>query len=497
MVAVSGGPDSVALLHLFCRLREAWGWRLHVAHLDHQLRPEAEAEARFVWNLARDWGLGISLGREQVRSRARPGDSLEDVARRVRREFLLRVARVMGAEKVVLGHHADDQAETVLLHLLRGSGTGGLAGMAWQQGVFVRPLLEVTRAEIESYCSRHRLPFVRDPSNADPSFWRNRIRGELIPLLQSKFNPRIVEAVGQTAQVLAEEDRYLEEELDRLWPHLLSEVRPERVALVRSELAALPLALRRRAVRRAFFLLVGRENNFLTYRQVEEVLATLLGQPGKRISLPQGVTAFGEGERLVLSRKPPAPFPDDLPWPPCRRLPVPGRVQMGGWQIEAEILDREEGAEPGSRWQVDCDWDRLSGPLFLRYWQPGDYFWPRGLGRRKKLQDFFVDAKVPRAQRHRIPLVVCAEGIVWVVGYRPDERWKVTPATSRILRLYALPPSDRTTRFAGPTGRVGGGGHASHAGRVVTAPTDGVAQGHACYELGLCSCRLTSSSAAP
>jgi len=438
VVAVSGGPDSVALLHLFCRLREEWGWRLHVGHLNHGLRPEAEEEARFVWSLARDWGLGISLGREEVRARVQPGDSVEDVARRVRREFLLRVARAVGAEKVLLGHHAEDQAETVLLHLLRGGGVTGLAGMAWQQGAFVRPLLEVTRAEIDGYCLRHRLPFVRDPSNLDPSFWRNRIRRELLPLLRNRFNPRIVEALGQTAQVLAEEDRFLEAELDRIWPDLSPEVEPGRVALGRPALAALPQALQRRAVRRAFFLLVGRENNFLTYRQVEEVLAVLLPCAGKQLSLPQGVTAQSEGERLVLSRERPSPLREDPPWPPCRRLPVPGRVQMGTWEIGAEIPERgKEDGTGGGRWQVECDFERLPRPLFVRYWQPGDYFWPLGLGGRKKLQDFFVDAKVPRPERHRIPLVVCPEGIVWVVGLRPDERWKVGPATVKVLRLYA------------------------------------------------------------
>lgn len=439
VVAVSGGPDSVALLHLLWRWQQEFGFSLHVAHLNHRLRREAEEEAEFVRRLAQDLGLPVTVGQEDVRRLVRGGESLEDVARRVRRRFLLGLAEAMAAEKIALGHHADDQAETVLLHLLRGSGPAGLAGMAWQQGKFIRPLLEVTRAEIEAYCAQNGLPYIRDPSNADPAFLRNRIRQELLPLLAEKYNPNIVAALGQTAAILAEEDRYLEAELDRFWPALLVPG-PEGVIRLRvAALVDLPLALRRRAVRRAFFALVGRENNFLTYRHVEEVLGVLLARQGKRLDLPQGVTAAREGEELVFSCRRGEPEPASLTWPVCRRLPVPGEIRVGPWLIGAEVYRAgEKGGAGLGRWETQCDFQRLPLPLFVRFWQPGDFFWPLGLGGRKKLQDFFVDAKVPRPQRRNIPLVVCPQGIVWVVGYRLDERWRVRPDTAEVLRLYAL-----------------------------------------------------------
>lgn len=439
VVAVSGGADSVALLHLLWRWQQELGLSLHVAHLNHRLRREAEEEAEFVRRLAQDLGLPVTVGEEEVRRQVRRGESLEDVARRVRRRFLLEVAKAAAADKIALGHHANDQAETVLLHLLRGSGPSGLAGMAWQQGPFIRPLLAVTRAEIEAYCAENALPYLHDPSNADPVFLRNRIRWELLPLLAAHYNPNIVAALGQTAAILAEEDRYLETELDRFWPSLLLPSPAGQVRLRAAGLAALPLALQRRAVRRAFFALVGREDHFLTFRHVEDVLAVLLTRPGRQLHLPQGITAAREGEELVLARGHGPLAPVAPGWPICRRLPVPGEIRFGHWLIGALVGEGGQEAGWGSgRWEARCDLARLPLPLFVRFWQPGDYFWPLGLGGRKKLQDFFVDAKVPRAERHHIPLVVCPQGIVWVVGYRLDERFKVRPDTTTVLRLYAV-----------------------------------------------------------
>lgn len=438
VVAVSGGADSVALLHLLWRWRTELGLDLHVAHLNHRLRPEAEEEAAFVRRLAQAWGLPLTVGQREVACLARSGESLEDVARRVRRRFLAEVADAVGAAKIALGHHANDQAETVLLHLLRGSGATGLAGMAWQRGKFVRPLLGVTRTEIEAYCRRYGLSYVRDPSNAVPAFLRNRVRHELLPLLLERYNPNLVRTLGQTAAILAEEEAYLESALDRVWPELKVTEQDGRVLLRVAALLAQPLALQRRAVRRAFFTLVGRENPFLTFDHVEEVLTLATTRGGRRLHLPRGVVVGQEAGNLVFAVGKVGAGRPRVCWPVCRRLPVPGEVLFGDWLIKAALQPAEKNLPlPAGHLEAACDFGRLPQPLFLRYWQPGDFFWPLGLGGRKKLQDFFVDAKVPREERAHIPLVVCPEGIVWIVGYRLDERWRVRPDTTAVLRLYA------------------------------------------------------------
>lgn len=436
VVAVSGGADSVTLLHLLCRLRDQMKLDLYAAHLNHGLRKEAEHEAEFVRHLAQLWGVPLTVENGDVLSQRRPGDSLEDVARRVRRAFLERVADRLDAGKIALGHQANDQAETLLMHLIRGSGLSGLAGMAWRQGRLIRPLLGVTREQIREYCLKHSISWVEDPSNSSLNHLRNRIRSVLLPLLAAEYNPRILQVLGQTASILAEEELCLEEEINRLWP-VLARREDNAVCLRAEHLRKIQVPLARRAVRKAFFELVGRENNFLTFGHVQEILGLLARAEGKTLHLPRGVIARREGDMLSL-RLGGTITKNDVLWPVCRFLPVPGQAELGQWRISSRVYRANED-RPACRnlLETEFDFDLLEKPLFLRYRQPGDYFYLSSAGGRKKLQDFFVDIKLPRSQRDRIPLVTCPAGLVWVVGYRSDHRWRINASTKRILRLAA------------------------------------------------------------
>ncbi|MBA3944564.1 MAG: tRNA lysidine(34) synthetase TilS [Herpetosiphonaceae bacterium] len=289
VVAVSGGPDSLCLLHLLRRF-EADGLQLHVAHLNHGLRPQAAADAAFVAATAADWGLPVTVGERDVAALAQQQHSgFEAAARQARYAFLRDVATAVGTDDVALGHTADDQAETVLLRLLRGAGPTGLAAMRPRTElatglVLLRPLLAITREEIEAYCAAHGLLPRQDASNTSPLFVRNRVRATLLPAIKT-YNPHIVQTLGRTATVCADEDAYIRSQLDHLWPELVIQAGDHQVVLDRLAFRNLPRALQRRALRRAMELLGGLTEVGADHTERMLVLAQ---QEHGRLQLPGG-----------------------------------------------------------------------------------------------------------------------------------------------------------------------------------------------------------------
>ena len=464
LVAVSGGPDSLALLHLLTRLREPWQLTLHALHVNHGLRAEAAEDAAFVEAMGRRWGVPVTVATVDVRAERKAGESLQQAARRVRYRVLTENARAVGATRVALGHQADDQAETVLMRLLRGAGTTGLAGMRPRRGPFVRPLLAVTRAEIEAYCREFQLEPRLDPSNWSPHYLRNRIRHHLLPLLERDYNPNIRAVLSRTATLVREEDDLLEALALQAYRRLTSgrEGRQGPPALPVEGLRRLPVPLARRVVRRALRM-AGVNIAAVTAEHVAAILALL--DAGGAVTVPGGVRVRRDGERLVLERLLPEQL---LPEQSADRSPggtalgtvkaaargpgfqaelaVPGetRVPQMGLVLQAEIVEPpasgELVADPrafSGPEEAVLDWDRVVPPLVVRSWQPGDRMRPLGLAGSKKLQDLFVDAKVPVHQRGRMPIVADQAGILWVAGLRVDERAAVTEKTERVLRLKA------------------------------------------------------------
>lgn len=449
LVGVSGGPDSTCLLLTLASLRTSLVFELHAAYFDHRLRgPRAAArEERFVRSLTEKLAVPLRCGASDVRAHARAGHrSLEEAARELRYRFLAEAARQAGCQAVAVGHTQDDQAETVLLHLLRGSGLRGLAAMApstaWPvpcEGEalrLVRPLLCLTREETERCCREAGIVPLRDPSNRSRSYLRNRVRHELLPLLR-RYNPRIDQALVRLAGAAGADIELLE----GLAAEALTGAATGdgTVRLGRQRLAALPPALQRHAVRLAVASARGGlgDARGLSERHLRAVLRAAAGPTGARLELPQGLRLeVGRGE-VVLSTRPPA-SPAALPDGEVA-LPVPGSARFGPWRLQVELPGRKP-AQPsfhGDPCQAQLDADACGRQLWLRRRRPGDRFHPLGLPQPKKLQDFFVDAHVPRAQRDAVPLLCGERGIAWVVGQRPAEWAKVTAATRRVLRLGA------------------------------------------------------------
>lgn len=440
VVGVSGGPDSSALLYCLHRLRERRQLRLHVAHLNHDFRgEEAEIDARFVAAVAQELELPVTVEKRDpvAYMRTRGISSFEQGARELRYSFLAQVAEDIGARAVAVGHTADDQAETVLLHILRGAGLHGLRGMTetsawpWPPGVqgltLFRPLLEAAKADTAAYCRALGREYREDSGNLLPQFTRNRVRHQLLPLLAAEYNPRIQEALIRLARTTSQELDYLEAETDRVWPQVVSTGEADAAGLRfdRAALSALHPLLQSLVLRRGYAQVAGDTRRLReSHLRAMSDLASSQGA-GRALSLPGGLTLHSSYDHMLLSRERVLP----CPLPPLTgdrmvSLPeTPGHAtvtDLDGWRIVAEILPPALPAQkpPEGAFTALLDPASLGGGVSVRSRRPGDRFQPLGMTHQKKLQDFFTDARVPRSWRDRVPLLVSAQGIAWVVGHR-------------------------------------------------------------------------------
>jgi tRNA(Ile)-lysidine synthase len=442
LVGVSGGPDSLCLLDIL----HTAGYRVIVAHFNHQLRPEAELEAAAVSALAQDLGLAFVTASADVRSYAgEHGLSLEEAARLLRYRFLFAEAHGQAAQAVAVGHTADDQVETVLMHFLRGAGLSGLKGMEVRTllPVFdadiplVRPLLSLWRTDTESYCREHDLRPHYDASNTDQHYFRNRLRHSLIPELEN-YNPRFKESLLRTALVLQGDHLILQEVLDGAWRDLVVGKGDGWVAFDGTGLAGLTGSLRRNLIRRAAESLRPADRDF-GFDALERAAAFVEAPASGQIDFVNGLYLFAEAGKIYL-----AAYEADLPsadWPQITNpFPLTGfEFKLGGrWTLSVT----EDPLKPAAtslitdNWSAWLDADRVGDGLNVRLPGPGDRFQPLGMDTGSiKLSDLFVNVKLPRRVRKNWPLVFAGEQIAWVPGFRLAHPFRVTENTRRVLHL--------------------------------------------------------------
>ena len=465
VLGVSGGPDSLAMLHLLRRLADDYDVSLHVGHLNHGLRgADADADAAYVAAVSREWGVPCTVESADVvglaRERGRVGYNvaIEEAARQARYGFLARLARELGSRTVAVAHNADDQVETVLMHLLRGAGLAGLRGMrpasrldelrlgdealADEEGApirLIRPLLEVSRDEIEAYCREHGLRPRFDVSNLDCTYYRNRLRHELIPYLGT-YNPNVRQVIRRMAEAIAGDYEVLRLELQEAWRRAVREEDDEAIVLDLEALRGLPEGLQRSVLREGVHRLRQSLRNINWVHIDDAVRVVMEGQTGAAATLPRGLLLTIGYDAATLA---PAGYvrpPTDAPR--LKRevtdIQVPGRAGLeGGWALEVARIPRDalpadwrENLDP---YVAYFDAERCAGPLTLRPRREGDWFVPLGLGRRQRVCDLMINVKVPRQERDTVPLLVCGGDIVWVVGLRIDGRYAVTKDTDDVL----------------------------------------------------------------
>ena len=438
-IALSGGADSVALTSLMRDLAPVAGFTVAgVVHLNHQLREVATDDERFCRELATSWSLPIEVGHADVKERSRCDRiSIEEAGHRARYEFFDRARVALGADWVATAHTRHDQAETFLMRLVRGAGPAGLSGIHPRSGYVIRPLLDVPRGELRTYLAQRGQTFREDESNADVEVTRNRIRHELIPLLEARFSPSVVDVLARDAAIARHDAEWLEVAANAAASNIVTYEEGGAASLGRRDLANQPVALARRVAKQVLESVAG---TTVGLSHVDRFLELARDDRTKfDVDFP-GCRVIRVEDRIVIG--PPRarqaePVPDY-----AYELRIPGEVDVpeAGMVLTAERSGPAalpKGLTADSR-SVYVSASRLAEPLIVRSWRPGDWLKPMGLGGRKKVQDVFVDRKVPRLARQTVPIVADAgSGIIWVVGHALSEDARVTPGAEGMLILRA------------------------------------------------------------
>lgn len=443
VVGVSGGPDSVCLLHVLSSIQQEFKLDLIVAHVNHRLRgEESDADANYVRRLAKKMGLKIFMGEVDVKSYSKKMKvSLEEAAREVRYGFFADVLYDVDASCVAVAHTRDDNVETIIMHLLRGTGIAGLRGLQARSVIYtrelqqrsvniIRPLLEVSRDETEAYCRVLNLKPRMDSSNWSLAHMRNRVRHELIPILK-KYNPRIDEALLRLADIAGEDTAFIEENAAQIWSEIVKNYGGV-ISLDKRKLKHLPVVIQRQLLRWSVKTLYG-DTRDLELEHVEDMLTFINKPAGKVLHLPHGLRLHSEREAVIVSRY------DSLSY----ELPelqgeyfinVPGVTVIPGWEIKTDVLNTIPDDLAGS-YTAYFDLDKINTRLYVRARRKGDVFQPIGMMNTKKLSRFMSDAKIPLGARDRIPLVCADDEILWVVGWRISEKVKIGDSTRKILHI--------------------------------------------------------------
>ena len=439
LVGVSGGPDSVCLVHVLNQIKKSLGVRLHIAHLNHMLRgAPSDGDARYVERLGRSLRIPVTVESLDVEAyRKEHKLSLEEAAREVRYDFFARAAKSVGAECVALGHTEDDQVETVLMHLVRGAGIAGLRGMLPITDMHpcgpgklrvIRPLLEVTRKETEDYCSYYNLSPCIDSTNASLDYTRNRFRHELMPLLR-EYNSNVGAAIRRVTHSAADDLSFIESEVEKVWSDAVC-VNPVGITINTAAVLALHPALQSHLLRRVMSETLG-DLVDIEAVHIERMMEALRKPAGRRISLPRGLKFYVSYDTCLLAKD----AADVCPLPAIGRgcrLKVPGVTLLPGWRVRVDIVQPGERAD-GFKACIDADASGID--LTVRHRRPGDRFQPLGMSNAKKLQDFMVDAKIPSTWRDRVPLICSRDSIIWVAGWRISDSVKITESTKKVLRI--------------------------------------------------------------
>ncbi|MFH1825674.1 MAG: tRNA lysidine(34) synthetase TilS [bacterium] len=438
LVAVSGGPDSTALLNLLAAVQDKYKLSLHVAHLNHLIRKnDADLDVRYVQDLAQRLKIPITVESMDVPAFAKKEKlSLETAARQLRYDFFAWVAKRIGANKIAVGHTADDNVETFLMRLLRGAGLRGLSGIPPKRGKIVRPLIKTYRKDIEDYVGSLKLVPRRDYTNYESKYMRNRVRLKLIPQLKL-YNLNIKEIILQTILLVTDDADYLETKAEEALAQVLVSRSENEMRINLALLRRLEEPIQKHLLREAIKQVKGNLSD-LTYTHIYDILEKLSATTKWELHLPGGIFVIGNREILAITHQKPQ-GQEKISFQYV--LSVPGEIVIAecGKRLRAGILesfDLDDLVENENTAYLDLS--VLSKHFIVRNREQGDRFTPLGMKGSKKLQDYFIDEKVPAELRDAIPVVESGGKIVWVAGLRLDERAKVTKKTKKVVKLELL-----------------------------------------------------------
>jgi tRNA(Ile)-lysidine synthase len=440
VVAVSGGPDSIALLKVLETLSDEYGLTLITAHLNHGLREEADRESEFVREISKEMGIEFECLTVDINFlRKGAGRSIEDTSRDVRYKFLNDVVKRHHAHKIALGHHLNDQVETVLMNFLRGSGPAGLKGMLpARDAMYIRPLLYVSRKEIVSYLDFHKIPFMSDDSNTEDIYLRNRIRHLLIPELTASYNPWLEQSLSNMAEIMRLEDDFMKTVTDKILSEWGTEADESNVVRIKiSQLRKYHEAVQRRVIKNILLRSTpnGQGIGYAHIKAVEDLAHS--NHPSGHLNLPYNIEVRREYDFLVVSEvgkfdRKVLKEPDQVFY----KVTLPGSVDIAelGKTFIFDLVEPPVQIKSNRQDIIFMDYDRITLPLIIRTGKPGDRIQPLGMKGTKKIKSYFIDEKVPVSLRRDIPLLLDQESVLWIAGMRMSERVKITKKTRRILK---------------------------------------------------------------
>ncbi len=447
LMGVSGGADSVALVHILAELSSGFSLRLGIAHLNHCLRgAESDRDERFVIALAERLSIPcFTAGKDAEAHRRAHRLSPEEAARELRYDFLNAVAQEKGFNRIALGHHADDNAELVLMFLLRGSGPSGLSGIPpSREGKYIRPLMGLSRSDILAYLMQKGADYVTDSSNSDLRYLRNRVRHQIIPHLKTHCHPHVVRTLNRISEILRDEEQWLGRITEDLFQRVLAAEKRDSLRLSISGLAGMPIAAQRRVIRHALSHVKGnlRGITFAHAENIRRILETdevirCLDLPDRiRVTKQGNLLCFSAEEQSLRSLGKKKPDTDSF----CYTVTAPGRVDIRetGASLIFSVEEKLPDIRDSGNSTAFFDGEKAKFPIVIRNFQPGDCFRPLGMQGTQKLKKYFGDRKIPQDERAKCPLVLSAGRIIWVAGHRIDDSAKVTSQTEKVLKAELL-----------------------------------------------------------
>lgn len=432
LVALSGGIDSIVLLHALNELKDEYDIEIYAAHLNHQLRDiDSEMDADFAVEFADKLGIMCFVKSIDVNKYSKENSlTIEEAGRYLRYDFFSEVASKIFANKIALAHHKDDQAETVLMRLIRGTGAGGLGAMSYKRDNIIRPLLDVRKDDIIEYSNENNLEYREDRTNKEDIYYRNKIRLDLIPYLKENYNPQIVDSLVKTSNILKEDEEYLNNLSSKIFSEIKKEVSINSIQIKLNEINKLKKPIKIRILKMVSKKLLNKKDIW-SYINLNDIINLCNNkETGKSLDLPLNVTARISYDYIVFERnlETPENFKREL------FLKEENYIHNIGTTFILDIIKKESiNSISKNKYEKYFDYDKVKGSLFVRNRREGDSFSPLGIKGTKKLKDYFIDYKVDRLKRDLIPIITDEEEIIWVVGYRISEKYKVTEHTKNIL----------------------------------------------------------------
>lgn len=434
VVGLSGGPDSVCLLHILNRMKEEWNLEIYAAHLNHQIRGiEAQKDAFYISRLCEELGITFFIKSINVPEYCeKNGVSIEEGARQLRYEMFYEIKNNTRANKIAIGHNLNDQAETILMRMMRGTGLQGLKGIEYiRDGVIIRPILDVERYDIEEYCKQNKLNPRIDQTNLESIYTRNKIRLELIPYMKDNFNSNVIESIVRMGNSLRSDNDYLETEAVNKFNEV-SNLKSDSVELKLNEYINLHNSIKVRVLRNSIKHILG-DTNFIDQRHIDDIIELEdESKIDKMINLPRGVFVYRKKDSLIITTK--EIVIEDIEF--CYNIPSNGfiKVKEIGMVIETQVISVDKYKM--SKSDKSCKWfdfNKIKGGIVVRNRKAGDKI--KLPGGSKKIKDLFIDIKVPKEDRSKIPVIADEQGILSVGGLRHSENYKIDSDTKEVLKV--------------------------------------------------------------